>query len=166
MIWHYTVGPSFESILDDGFIRPATAGVPIGERPIVWFSMDQYWENTVIKGNRLPDGTVEVLKMVGLLERGFSLFRIGVDAAVAPYKWSELKSLSGMSSEMARGLKASAKKHNANPSSWRGTFDPVTWEKWEAFECFKSGDWVTLEAPLALIHGKQSKTTVTTWPND
>jgi hypothetical protein len=85
--------------------------------------------------------------MIDLLERDVPLFRIGVDSAVAPHKWSELKLLSGMSSEMGRGLKVGAKALNANTSCWRGTFDSVTFEKWEAFECFKNGVWVTLEIP-------------------
>ena len=31
MIWHYTVGKSFVSIVNDGYIKPATTYLPVGE---------------------------------------------------------------------------------------------------------------------------------------
>ena len=143
LIWHYTVGSSFTSIIEDGLIRPATGYIPVGERPIVWFSTEQFWEPTVSKGLRLEDGTIEDLGMTRLLELNFPLFRIGVDPEVAPYTWSDLKSLSGMSSDVARSLKSTAKARGANPSRWRGTFDPVSSDQWKTVEYLKDGNWVT-----------------------
>jgi hypothetical protein len=45
-----------------------------------------------------------------MLERDILPIRIGVDSTVAPYRWSDLKSLSGMSSETAHGLASSGKR--------------------------------------------------------
>jgi hypothetical protein len=143
MIWHYTVDRNFCSILTEGLIRPATARVPPGERPIVWFSTEQYWEPTVTKGWLQTDGTIKDLKMGDFLEREIQLFRIGVDPATAPYRWCDLKSLSGMSSEAAHGLARMAKALGANPSRWRGTFDAVSDAWWEAIERFEGGGWVS-----------------------
>ncbi len=39
----------FNDILRDGFIKPATAGLPPGERPAVWFSSNPVWEETANK---------------------------------------------------------------------------------------------------------------------
>lgn len=46
----------------------------------------------------------------GMLKRDILPIRIGVESTVAPYRWSDLKSLSGMSSETAHGLASSGKR--------------------------------------------------------
>jgi len=52
LLWHYTKGVHLAKILADGFIRPATAFVDPGEKPIVWFSTDQHWEPTAAPGKK------------------------------------------------------------------------------------------------------------------
>ncbi len=64
LAWHYTHSRSFDGILKDGMIRPATAHVPAGESPITWFSTEQFWEPSVFKGRYLPDGMIEQLDML------------------------------------------------------------------------------------------------------
>jgi hypothetical protein len=63
-----------------------------------------------MKGLILPHGTIQDLKMDDMLERGILLLPIWVDDASAPYRWTELKQLSGMSPEIARGLARVAKR--------------------------------------------------------
>src|SRR5258708_39361054 len=104
MIWHYTVGNNFASIYHSGEIQPATAYIAAGEKPIVWFTTEEFWEPTVTKGRRRPDGTIEDLGMDALHAAGFMLWRIGVAPETAPYTWSELKKLSGMPSNVATQL--------------------------------------------------------------
>jgi hypothetical protein len=112
--WHYTKGLFLEALLRTGEILPATAGVPRGERPIVWFSTDSRWEPSVGMGYFSSDGEyhedwAKYVKMV----RG--LGRIGVAPETAPYDWSALKELSGMSSEMAQALERTAIESGARP---------------------------------------------------
>ena len=60
IIWHYTTIPNLISILADGAIKPATARVPAGEKPAVWFSTHQHWEPMATKGmvdHNAPSGT-------------------------------------------------------------------------------------------------------------
>jgi hypothetical protein len=142
MIWHYTVGGNFASIYHSGAIQPATAYIEVGEKPIVWFTTEEFWEPTVTKGIRRPDGTVENLGMRELIAEGFLLWRIGVAPETAPYNWSELKKLSGMPSGIATRLAKVAKKQRGNPSKWRGTFTPVRAESWKAIEYFNRLEWV------------------------
>lgn len=142
VVWHYTHGGAFNGIKKDRMIRQATAFVPANERPITWFTTEQYWEPTVTKGKILPDGTIKNLDMSGLLAAKIKLYRIGVDPDTAPYRWSELKELSGMHPIMATALASVARDQNANPSRWRGTFDSVPEEKWVAVETFDGRDWV------------------------
>lgn len=134
MIRHYTVGDSFNEILRDNLIRPATAYIPKHEKPIVWFSTEEFWEPTVSKGLLLADGTIKDLNMTDMLAKNMSLFRIGVDPDTAPLRWSDIKEQSGMLGETARNLAARAKKVGGNPSRWRGTFEPVSIEQWRAID--------------------------------
>jgi hypothetical protein len=144
MIWHYTYDQCFVLIREDGFIKPAAAFLGPGEKGITWFSKEQFWEPTVTKGLALKDGTVKDLDMLGLREHGHLLIRIGVDPETAPYTWSELKSLSGMQTEIATALASTAKRKGANPSRWRGTFEAVHADKWKSVEYFNGIDWAAL----------------------
>lgn len=144
MLWHYTSDQDFVLIRNDGFIRPADARLTLGEKPVVWFSKEQFWEPTVTKGLVLGDGTVKDLDMLGMREHGHRLIRIGVDPETAPYTWSELKSLSRMPPEIATALASSARRMGANPSRWRGTFDAVYADKWKAIEYFNKFNWAPL----------------------
>jgi len=145
MLWHYTSSTHYVSIVKDGLILPATTYVPDEEKPIVWFSDDQFWEPTATKGVQLRDGTIGSLSLDGMLDRHILPIRIGVDSTVAPHRWSDLKSLSGMSSETARGLASSAKRMGSNPCLWRGTFEAVRADKWMAVEYFNRRDWAPLD---------------------
>ena len=83
MVWHYTVYHHFVSICNDGFLRPARA-VPPWEKPIVWFSTESLFEETSAKLWRNPDGTLQSLRLDGMLEHKIVPMRIGVDVGVAP----------------------------------------------------------------------------------
>lgn len=139
LVWHYTFDQSFSAILKDGFIRPADGLIGPNERPITWFSREQYWEPTVYKGVLKADGTPVLLNMTGLLDYGVQLFRIGVDSSDAPHRWSDLKALSGMPSQVASGLARTARQVGANPSRWHGTFETVPVQRWKAVEYFNPG---------------------------
>src|SRR5207248_9656228 len=116
MIWHYTAGDNFKSIFYSKVIRPATAHIAPGEKSIVWFSTEEWWEPSVTKGRRRPDGTIEDLGMDALHAAGFMLWRIGVAPDTAPYTWSERKKLSGMPSDVAMQLAKIAKQKAGNAS--------------------------------------------------
>jgi hypothetical protein len=141
--WHYTTGIGFTGIVADGYIRPATSLVPPGERPVVWFSTNQFWEYTANKGwwDEI-DGKSGTLTMQQTAERCGGLFRFGVLHEDAPYDWRQIRQLSGMSTRMANGLHKVATAAGASPREWRGSFEPVAREKWVAVETMKDGAWV------------------------
>jgi hypothetical protein len=150
MLFHYTTYPSYLSITRDKLILPATAYVPFWEKPIVWFSTEQFFEPTAAKGWKSYHGPTETLALDGLVEHGISPVRIGVNAAVAPYRWGELKSLSGMSSTTACALASRARDQGANPSKWYGTFEAVNAEKWQTIEYYNGRTWEVLPHTLML----------------
>ena len=145
MLWHYTSSNDYWSIKQDAAILPATTYVPVGEKPIVWFSTEQFWEPTAAKGWRGHDGTYKSLTLDGMLDHEILPIRIGVDSDVAPHRWSDLKSLSGMSDVMASGLASEGKRMGANPSRWRGTFEAVPADRWRVVEYYSGRNWMPLE---------------------
>jgi hypothetical protein len=147
IFWHYTTGKNFEAITRDGLIVPATAGVPKREKPIVWFSSNQYWEQTAGKMLKLQDGTLVKLTMEETCKFGRGLVRIGAAPETAPHDWVALKRLGRMSKRTARGLWAAGIKDGADPAEWFGTFDSVPREKWKAVHLFQGGTWNPVKLP-------------------
>jgi hypothetical protein len=145
IVWHYTTGECLVKILRDGYIKPATAFVARGERPIVWFSRNPTWERTANKMWRKPDGSIELLDREGTRVRGGGLVRIGVTPATAPFNWRDLKEQSRMSAKIARALYQTAINKGARPSDWYGTFDVVPRHLWVAVERLDGENWVPIE---------------------
>ncbi len=145
MLWHYATGNHYVSIVKDGLILPATTYVPVGEKPIAWFSTEELFEPTAAKLWLNPHGEIQSLQLDEMLERNILPVRIGVDSAVAPHRWSDLKALSGMSCETANALASRAKRLEANPSRWRGTFQAVCAKRWRAIEYFNRREWEPLD---------------------
>lgn len=145
LLWHYTTDRHLTEILRDGCLKPSTAHIAPHEKPITWFSTEQFWEPTVVKGWKQPDGAVVLLGMLGLLEHGVILVRIGVLPNAAPYTWPELRRLSGMPPKAAQGLLKVAKRWGAKAARWRGTFGPVPSSSWCAVQYFQDAGWSELE---------------------
>jgi len=115
----------------------------------VWFSTNQVYERTAIKGVEIPgcpprDATWEEMLSLGLV-------RIGVRPETAPYNWGALQVKSRMSNRLALGLVRVAKEVGAKPSEWRGTFEPVPRELWVAVERYENGIWIPGTAPIEAL---------------
>ena len=141
IVWHYTIGDRALDILEGGVIKRATAGVPEGEKPIVWFSTNQVWEQTACKFTHTPTGPVRLNKEQ-TAELGNGLYRFGVLDKTAPYKWRELRQKAGMTSATVKHLESWGKAQGANIGQWRGTFEDVPIEKCVAIEVLKDGRWL------------------------
>lgn len=154
--WHYTTGDKFAQIVESGEIRPAKRGVPKGERPAVWFSINQEWEPTANKLSLKPDGTLVSLTKHQTFELANGLARIGVASETAPHDWAEFKQLSRVRSDMARSLYQAALQQGSKPSWWFVSFDSVPRSKWIAVEIWGGSRWerVTHE-PVASQQGAE-----------
>ena len=143
ILWHYTFLPHLESILRDGLIKPATALVEPPERPIVWFSKNQFWERTVTKSMKFSDGRWRELDFKRMVKHGVFPVRIGVLPETAPYDWLALRTISHMKPEMADGLVRVAEEVRADAQDWFGTFTPVPMEGWVDLQVYKNDAWTT-----------------------
>lgn len=131
-LWHYTTLSCLLQIIESGFIKRATAGVPKGEKPVVWFSTNQDWENTCNKGivdYSHPHGSRratkdEMIQMCG------GLARIGVNKITAPYNWQQFKKIGRVNPLTAKGLVSTAIKMGGDPNEWRVAFKPIVKKHW------------------------------------
>jgi hypothetical protein len=149
--WHYTTDQGLKGILRDQVIRPATTAVDLRECPIVWFSTNQDWENTVVKALKYSDGRLVSLKTPAEMVRfGVRAFRIGVLPKSAPFHWCQLKKMGRIKPKVIKGLVRSAIEMGADPSEWRGTFEPVPATEWISLQEWDGGKWSAVEVKLAM----------------
>jgi hypothetical protein len=152
VIWHYTIGKHMKSILADGVIKPATAGVARGQRPIVWFSANALWEQTA---NKMLEqgGKIILLNQEQTEKAGDGLYRIAVSLETAPHNWERLVFLSKMPPAEARSLEKVAADKGANHGEWFGTVHPVDRTKWVSVEKLVCGTWTPIESLNTVAKG-------------
>jgi len=104
-------------------IKPATAHVPDGERPIVWFSARQHWEPTASKG-KIINGVRSTMTLREMISKGDGLWRFGVLVAELQ-SYHQLKKSAAIAPAMARALERSARECGADPAFWYGSLEAV-----------------------------------------
>ena len=141
IIWHYTVGVHFPSIIASGVIRRATIGVQPPEKPVTWFSMNPTWEVTANKAPIYADVPSEVLRnLTHRLGRG--LVRIGVELRHAPFGIDDLHRVARCDRREVEALKRIGIREGANPSDWRFTPKEVPAALWKCIEVWDGeGRW-------------------------
>lgn len=139
-IWHYTIGDRAALILSDQLIKPATAGVPIGETPVVWFSARQHWEPTANKMIQTPPkGELRRLTFEQTIRLGGGGWRFGISWGLA-LPWREL--IQAANIKTARELANRGRKWGADPGMWYGTLGPVQLDSTVAVQRLVDGEWV------------------------
>jgi hypothetical protein len=123
LIWHYTTGENFIQIVEVGFLDPNKTVTLPGERPILWFSSEPFWEPTANKALSL-DGAVKTLSMDETREHGGGLVRFGVRASVL-IRWPKLGRKAGMPPQTVRSLELVGIKQGAKPSNWYGSLKRI-----------------------------------------
>lgn len=124
--WHYTIADRALAILKSGFIYPATAGVPEGERPVVWFSAQTHWEPTANKIVVLPGGYQRIMTTKEMFAH-CELWRFGTDIRnLIP--WMQLRSVARIKRFHQRRMIAAAHQVHADPIKWYGSLCQVPTE--------------------------------------
>jgi len=142
MLWHYTVMERLHRILQDGEIRPSTAGIPKKEKPAVWFSSNAAWEPSANRLWQDVDGRVARLSKDQTFVLGGGLARIGVAPDVAPHDWKAYKRISGMATARAKTVYDEAIRAGARPGEWFASFDAVGRAKWLTVEAWDGERWM------------------------
>lgn len=139
--WHYTVGQRWEQIRASGVIRLATALVPKGERPVVWFTRRETWEPTATTLMQGPDGNRHDASDLEIKVRLGGKIRIGVAPETAPHSFAAFRRLSGIDPRFADGLAVVAREHGSDAEDWFVSFDPVPASAWLRVEWWFGGAW-------------------------
>jgi len=144
-IWHYTIKERLDQILKDRLIKPAVAAVGAHEKPAVWFSSNQSWEETANKvlGDFADLLLLDRKKKTHEMSKG--LARIGVASETAPLTWNDFKRLSGIKPKEAKDLYQLAIAIGARIGEWFVSFDAVPAEKWLAVELWDGTNWIPFD---------------------
>jgi hypothetical protein len=140
-IYHYTTGQCFIKIVQEGCIKPATTGVPDGEKPGVWFTFSSDWEPTANKGLHNADGTISHLSREETEQHGGGLFRFVVHPNIAHHTWEKFLKKSRIDEAIAKSLKNIAEENGSNVKDWRIRFSAVPREYWLRVDVWHEGQW-------------------------
>lgn len=131
-LFHYTMESRLAGILNERLIRLSTALLCEGEKPVVWLSFNQRWEQSATKylGMSFPFDEVEDIP-----------YRIEVNQNCAPYTFNDFRRLSGCPKFMADALIEET--IGANHDEWRVSFKPISSKDWLSIEWWEGMDWDT-----------------------
>ena len=142
--YHYTTLDRAHLILLSGELLPATAFVPDGERPAVWFSRQRTWEPTASKALFDPrTGLQRTLTFPEMVKIGIARFRVDTSILMP---WPELRIACGMTEAVAGALARGGRKQGANPRDWYGYVGTLPLSVVEAVEHFGLTGWAAMEA--------------------
>lgn len=146
LAWHYTVGVKLNSILADGLLRTTDVLIEQGERPALWFSLNQDWEPTANKLCLTPTGELMPLDRDGTERVGHGLFRFGVDPAVTPLMtWRDFTRKRGITSKVVEALEAVGRDQGSDPDDYLVSFVPVGRYQWVTLEVCYRGEWCPVD---------------------
>ena len=143
LAWHYTVGNHFLKIMESGYLRPTDIGIEPGEKPILWFSTNQTWDQTACKAV-LKDGKICRISKEETRNLGGGLYRFGMPIDRL-HMWPKLVRKARMTPNVQRLLEIEGRKQGANPSEWCGlTSNPIAIDKIFAIQTEADGLWVDI----------------------
>ncbi len=144
LAWHYTTGRKLQYITASGMLIPGSTGIEPPDKPILWFSRNQHWEQTA--GNACHDAgqPVRRLTLRETYAQSGGLVRYGCDVKRL-YAGEALRLKAQVSREVWAALHAAGKQQQAYPAAWCGSVDSIPLEglivnimsdsfKWEQFE--------------------------------
>jgi hypothetical protein len=140
MIYHYTKGHWLVPILADGLL-PSCQNEDLvrGEKPALWFTTNEQWENTVLLRDAptLREAHNKATRLGGLA-------RIVCDESVAPIRWKEAVHLLSIPSKIANLLYRSAIEVGSRPGEWRVTVETVPVSSFLAVQIYDGREWIDI----------------------
>lgn len=141
LVWHYTTRSCGRHILDSGELKPADSYMECGEKPILWFSRNQYWEETANKAF-VPHGAKVsrrlTMKQMHEFDGGLCRFGISIERLLP---WPEIAVAAGMRKGIQKGLEKAGREYRANPRDWLGSLEKVSIWNNNVFMQTMSDDW-------------------------
>ena len=123
--WHYTTGQNAKLILESGKLMPSVEFIEPQEKPILWFSTNELWEQTANKMTMTPDGKIRPLTMEETRNMGEGLFRFGMPSHEL-IQWPRLARSANMRSKIQRALEEGGLRAGADFREWCGLLESVS----------------------------------------
>jgi hypothetical protein len=124
MAWHYTNGDSYVDIIKSGVLSLATIGISEGEKPVLWFTINQEWEPTV-NGTTSDDGVSWHRNTMQETKENYDgLYRFGI-SSLNLIPWVELVKVANIPHRVKKALEKTAIKSGSNPFHWLGSLQPI-----------------------------------------
>jgi hypothetical protein len=125
LAWHYTTLYRLKLIIASGELKTTSSQQynRAKEKPVLWFSTNQFWEPTVIR-HKLVDGEfIEVSRSEITLVEG-CLVRLGYPLSKL-IPWNDLWKEARIEPSIKQILEYVAKERQANPYHWFGCFQSI-----------------------------------------
>lgn len=145
MFFHYTTGNKISSILNDGLLRRSEILLFPNEKPVLWFSSNQDWENTTRKSIGFVSEQGQYTKY--LLDKKeqhkkLTLVRFGLsfkDHRVNDWNTTCKKAKTPLM--MKYGLEHTGIEMGGNPRQWYGVLCDLSVEEL-TFQVWDGNEWV------------------------
>ena len=138
ILFHYTTVFKLKQIINSGLIRPSTARIEPGEKPVVWCSTSPTWEPTATKCP-VPGKPGQLITA----NAQGGLARIKVPAPCAPHDVRQLHGLACTPISSCVALLYSGLELGSDPATWRFSLDAIPSVLFRSVELFdfELEDW-------------------------
>ena len=136
-LWHYSKAAHLTEIFESGFLKLATAGVPVTERPALWLSSNQKIEWTAY-----PEEPLSELENSGYRPIRFLLNPQMIESGkVKLVTWKKHKQKGRMIKQHAKSLEDAARTMGANCADWWCSYEPIAVECFLSVDIIENGEW-------------------------
>ena len=148
MAYHYTTGKNFVKICETNILFPYKTVTPPGEKPILWFSLQPYFEPTAAKAMYCESEkhNLKRLTMQETMDKCNGLIRCVYPAELL-IRWPLVGKQAGMKIKTIKQLEKEGRKQRANPSKWLGSFEPIQFSQLVEIQILKADTlkWVNIK---------------------
>ena len=160
--YHYTKGCHLGSIVKEGIIRTAKAGVEKREKPAVWLTKSPEWDSSCNIGrvtniDQLEVGRTYSSKDVQIvtatndyMKKEIGMCRILISEKIQTVSWAKFKHVSGISERMYYALDEVSKEKGSPVNLWLCTFFAIPKKYWEGIEMFVENKWVRWDEQMLI----------------
>ncbi len=144
LAWHYTITPIYFEILKSGYLKPSDSYLTPGEKPVLWFSSNPFWEETASKSLKDHGMTIH-LSMEETAQKAGGLVRFAFPLELL-VRWPRIGQQANIKSKERKILEEAGIRRGADPRQWYGTLERINVDDCIAIERMKmeTRTWETL----------------------
>jgi hypothetical protein len=141
--WHVTSAEKYALIEADGHLRPISLYIQPPERPVVWFSKDQYVDRSC-RRVFITGSTYQVLSVQETRQLGGGLIRLGIDARKL-LSGNTLRAGAKITWPKWVAIRQARVKLQSDPENWLGSLKPIPLADMTIDVMNDSGVWIRVQ---------------------